>query len=110
MLAHEISTILFRKVQDPRVRGVHVVSVSVSNDYSSAHVFFSTLDETTDLEVVQQGLDSAKAFVRLELRKVIKMKTVPEVFFTFDPSVRRGDRILELLKKLDSDKKEPSID
>ena len=74
MLAHEISTILFRKIQDPRVRGVHVVSVSVSNDYSSAHVFFSTLDETTDLEVVQQGLDSAKAFVRLELRKVIKMK------------------------------------
>ncbi len=100
LILRELSNILQRKVQDPRVEGVHIVSVDISPDFHLAHVFFSTLDESKNPEDVQKGLDSAKAFLRRELKKVIELRTVPELAFHFDPSIRSGDQMLNLLRKL----------
>ena len=100
LLMAEISAILLRKINDPRIRGVHIVSVKMSPDLSSARVYYSTLEATTDPDEVQRGLDSAKRFIRSEVKKVIKMRFIPEVYFVFDPSIREGDRILTLLKKI----------
>jgi ribosome-binding factor A len=92
-----------RKIQDPRVKGVHIVSVDVSPDFHLARVYFSMLDDKQDPEKVQKGLDSAKAFLRRELKKVIQLRHVPELAFSFDPSIRHGDHMLNLLKKLQND-------
>ncbi len=105
LIAHEVADILLRKVQDPRVRGVHVVSVNVSPDFGSARVYYSTLESTTDIEVVQKGLDSAKAFIRSEVKKTVKLRAIPEIYFVFDPSIREGDRMIDLLHKIESEKK-----
>ena len=100
VLRAEISSILLKKINDPRIRGVHIVSVKMSPDLSSARVYYSTLEASADTEEIQRGLDSAKRFIRSEIKKVIKMRFIPEVYFVFDPSIRHGDQILELLKKL----------
>ncbi|MDN5278793.1 MAG: ribosome-binding factor [Clostridiales bacterium] len=100
LIMRELSDILNRKVSDPRVRGVHFVSVDVSPDFHLARVTFSTLESDRDPELVQKGLDSAKPFLRRELKKVLQLRIVPELAFSFDPSIRHGDQILNLLKKL----------
>jgi ribosome-binding factor A len=53
------------------------------------------------VDEIQKGLDSAKAFIRSEVRKAIQIRKIPEVFFVFDPSIREGDRMLNLLKKIE---------
>lgn len=98
LILRELSLLLQRKVHDPRVRGVHIVSVHVSPDFHLARVNYSTLDEHQDIDKVQQGLDSAKAFLRMELKPALQMKVLPELAFFFDSSIRRGDKILELLR------------
>lgn len=100
LIMRELSDLLNRKVQDPRVTGVHIVMVDISPDLHLARVSYSTLDENQDIEAVQRGLDSAKPFLRKELNKVLQLRTVPELAFSFDPSIRGGDQMLDLLKKL----------
>ncbi len=100
LLMRELSDLLIRKIKDPRVQGVHIVSIDISPDLHLARVFYSTLHETQDPDEVQKGLDSAKPFLRRELKKHIQLRTVPELAFHFDPSIRHGDQMLHLLKKL----------
>ncbi len=105
VLLHQLSTIINRKVQDPRVRGVHIVDVEVSHDFSFAKVRYSFLDEGQKPEDIQKGLDSAKALIRKELRKVLTLRVVPELAFFYDSSIKHGDHILELLRSLESSDK-----
>lgn len=100
LLLRELANLLVRKVQDPRVRGVHIVSIDISPDFHLARVYYSTLAEDISPEDVQKGLDSAKAFLRRELKKHIELRVVPELAFNFDPSIRSGDQMLDLLRKL----------
>lgn len=100
VILRQLSMIINQKIQDPRVRGVHIVDVDVSHDFSLARVRYSFLDEGQKPEDVQKGLDSAKAVIRKELRKVLTLRVVPEVAFFYDSTIKHGDHILELLRGL----------
>lgn len=100
VILKELSLLLQRKAQDPRVQGVHIVAVSISPDFHLARVNYSTLDPNADIESVQKGLDSAKPFLRKELKSLIRLRVVPELAFFFDPSIREGDRMLGLLRSI----------
>ncbi|MDD3148754.1 MAG: 30S ribosome-binding factor RbfA [Candidatus Riflebacteria bacterium] len=102
LVLRELSELIQRRVQDPRVRGVHIVNVDISPDFHLARVLYSFLNETgnTRPEDVQNGLDSAKAFLRRELKKKIELRVVPELAFFFDPSIQHGDHLLELLRNI----------
>ena len=102
VILRQLSMIINQKIQDPRVRGVHIVDVDVSHDFSLARVRYSFLDEGQKPEDVQKGLDSAKAVIRKELRKVLTLRVVPEIAFFYDSSIKHGDRILELLRSLNT--------
>jgi ribosome-binding factor A len=110
VLRKEIADLLLMKIKDPRIRDVHVVSVKVSPDLSTAKILYSTLRPTEEIETIQKGLDSAKNFVRSEIRKHVQLKKIPEVFFVYDPSIREGDRMLSLLKTLNPPPEDPSPD
>jgi len=100
LILRELSELLQRKVPDPRLRGVHIVSVDISPDFHLARVLYSFLNDEMNEEDVQKGLDSAKPFLRRELKKVLQLRVLPELAFFFDPSIKHGDHILELLKSV----------
>jgi ribosome-binding factor A len=100
LILRELSELLQRKVSDPRLRGVHIVSVDISPDFHLARVLYSFLNDEMSEEDVQKGLDSAKPFLRRELKKVLQLRVLPELAFFFDPSIKHGDHILELLKSV----------
>lgn len=100
LILRELSELLQRKVSDPRLRGVHIVSVDISPDFHLARVLYSFLNDEMNEEDVQKGLDSAKPFLRRELKKVLQLRVLPELAFFFDPSIKHGDHILELLKSV----------
>lgn len=102
VILRELSELIQRRVQDPRVRGVHIVNVDISPDFHLARVLYSYLNETGTMkaEDVQNGLDSAKAFLRRELKKKIELRVTPELAFFFDSSIQHGDRLLGLLRNI----------
>jgi ribosome-binding factor A len=100
LLQQEIATIISRKVADPRVEGANIVAVSISADFHLARVYYSCIYDHRDLDALQKGLDHAKAFIRNELKKVIKLRILPELAFFYDPSIKRGDDVLDLLRSL----------
>lgn len=100
LIMRELSELIARKVQDPRVRGVHLVSVDISPDFHLARILYSFLNESIAPEDVQKGLDSAKPFLRRELNKVIRLRVNPELAFTYDSSIKDGDKIMQLLRNL----------
>lgn len=100
LLLRELSTIIARKVSDPRVQWVHIVSVDISPDLHVARIAYSTLNQEISIDKVQQGLDSAKPFLRRELKKHIQLRGIPELAFKYDPSIKEGDRLLGLLSEI----------
>ena len=103
LLQQEIAAILKRRVADPRIEGVNIIAVSISPDFHFAKVYYSCIYDDKDINILQEGLNHAKAFIRNELKKVVKLRILPQLAFFYDPSIKRGDTVLKLLKNLETD-------
>lgn len=98
-VAQEVSLIL-RDVKDPRVSDgmITITGADVSADLKYAKIFYSLYDG--DAQDVGRGLRSASGFIRSQLAHRLNLRITPELSFVFDPSVRHGAHIAELLGKL----------
>jgi ribosome-binding factor A len=87
---------LLREVRDPRVGMLTITSVDVSPDLSHAKVFFTLLQKER-LEETLAGLKRSAGFLRSQLARRLKLYTTPELRFSYDESVERGDRLSRLI-------------
>lgn len=104
LLRETISELLLRKIKDPRTEGVIITDVEVSVDLKVAHVFFTTFDESKT-ESALEGLNSAEGFLRREMKKMLRLRFVPELTFIHDSSIEYGNRIDTLLDEIEKDGK-----
>ena len=104
-IQRELAELISLEVKDPGIGFITLTGVEVSPDYAHAKVFFTTLD-TAQLAAVQAGLRRASGFLRHELGRRIRLHTLPELHFEYDPSVEQGVRLSKLIDDaLDSDQK-----
>src|SRR5437867_1373799 len=100
----ELSEILERELQDPRVHFVTVTGVKVSPDLGHARVFISILGGTEERKKALQGLHSAASFARRSLSKGLHhLRKMPELTFDYDESIEKVNRIEELLDQIKSE-------
>ena len=99
----EISFLLLEKVTDPRVTGVTITGVDLSKDLKRARVFFSIMGAQDQIKRAQAGLDSAKGYIKREMGVRMALKYIPEITFTYDPSLKSGYEMEKLFEKLKSD-------
>ena len=105
VIQREISSLLLKKVKDPRIRNVTVTGVKVTDDLRLATVYYTSMDE--DKEIVGEGLSSAKKMIRREIGRALYLRYVPDIRFDYDSSFDYADRIERLLKGI---KDEPGQD
>ncbi len=105
LLQAEISQLLVRSVQDPRVRMTSVAAVDVSPDLRRAVVHVSVLDDA-QREDSLAALRHAAGFLRHQLALRLRhMRVIPELFFEIDRGAEHSQRISDLLERLhDNDK------
>jgi ribosome-binding factor A len=105
LLRAEISTVLQRKLKDPRVQAglVSVSRVETSPDLREARVFVSIWGDHEAQAAAMQGLASAAGFIRAELMKVLHLRPMPHLDFRRDESLAQGARTLDLLEELGMD-------
>ncbi len=97
-LRDEISQLLVRATKDPRLDGViSITRVSASNDLRSARVFISVMGGEETKQTALDGVRSAAAFLRRELRGRVNLRHTPFLTFVLDDSIEEGDRVLRLM-------------
>jgi len=100
-LRMELSEILEREIQDPRIGLATVTSVKVSPDLHHARVFVTVLGDAAQRKKTLEGLRSAASFVRRSLSKRLHhLRRIPELSFDYDEAVEKGIRIEELLDQI----------
>ena len=101
LIQREISALLEREVNDPRlITLISVTEVSLSPDLRHAKVFVSTLGNEINKEDMLAGFNKASGFLRRELASHLKLKYAPQLSFHYDDSIERGARLLNLIGRV----------
>ena len=110
LLRAELSELILREVKDPRVAEglVTITEIRVSPDLRHATVFVSHLGSDEEREHALEGLQRAAPFLHRELMHRLRMRAVPQLVFRFDPSIERGARLSDLIRKVSNEYREPA--
>ena len=92
-----LAELVRREVKDPRVGAVTITTVELSRDLSHAKVYFVPFDAHRDAAEVAAALGSAAGFLRVQLKKHLRMRQVPELEFVADESIDRAARLAALI-------------
>ncbi len=93
-----ISEIIKRDVKDPRISDMmSITDVTITEDLKTAKVYVSVLGDSAP---TIDALNRAKGFIRKELNRKIKIRTIPELFFEKDFSIERGVYINKLINEV----------
>jgi ribosome-binding factor A len=100
LLRAEISSVVQRRIKDPRVGIVTITEVRADPDLKRARVFVSVLGNAEEQTAALAGLSSGAGFIRAELMKVLHLRPMPTLEFLPDDSLARGSRTLDLLDQI----------
>lgn len=91
-------TQLLRRAKDPRLGDITLQEVRVSRDLAHAKVYFTCFPVDDTGESQQRLLNGPLAgFLRHELARSQRLRTVPQLHFVHDESVGRGERLSALI-------------
>ncbi|WP_137938394.1 30S ribosome-binding factor RbfA [Chitinivorax sp. B] len=102
-IQRELPDIIRFDLKDPRIGMLTITDVEVTRDYSHAKVFFTVLGDAEQQARTLETLEHAAGFLRNELGKRIKMRTMPLLHFKYDVSVERGMQLSSLIDQAVSD-------
>jgi len=100
LLREEISEIIRREVDDPRIGFVTITDVEVSPDLRHASVWVSVIAEADAKRATLRALARAMPFVRQRLGR-LRLKRIPELHLKEDPTAARSTRVLQILDDLE---------
>ena len=100
-MQRELAQLIRREVKDPRLGLVTITAVDVSRDIGHAKVFITVMGQD-DAEAIKESLkvlNDAAGFLRMQLSKAMKLRSVPQLHFHYDESVQRGAHLSALIER-----------
>jgi ribosome-binding factor A len=102
-LREEIGAMIEGELSDPRIAFCHVSEVVLNPGGKSARVYVAVDNAVPDVVKAEEdtlaALESAKGFIRFELKERMGVRHVPELMFVADRSGRFQARIEELMNR-----------
>ena len=102
-LREEIGAMIEGELSDPRISFCYVSEVALNPGGKSARVYVAVDSSVSDVSKAESdtvaGLESAKGYIRHELKERMGVRHVPELSFIADRSGRFQARIDELLSR-----------
>ncbi len=103
----EISSVISGKLRGnyPELSAIiSVTEADVAPDLKSAKIYISIFDpDTQRAENSFRILKDNAGFIRRELSKVMRLRTVPELRFILDGSMAYGEKIDRIISKLEGE-------
>ncbi|MDE3106158.1 MAG: 30S ribosome-binding factor RbfA [Acidobacteriota bacterium] len=97
--SEEIGAMLEGELSDPRIAPCYVTDVVLAPGGKSARVFVAVHGNEAEEDSTLQGLMTARAYIRSQLRERMGVRHVPELSFAIDRSHKLTTRIEELLSR-----------
>ncbi len=111
-MQRDLAELLRSSMKDPRIGMVTVNQVVVAKDLGFADVYVTLLTvndldaDAAEVKSTIKVLNGAAGFLRSELGRMIKLRTIPQLRFHFDASVKRGrqlDNLISQARQKDAD-------
>jgi ribosome-binding factor A len=99
-IRQELSELLIREIQDPRLQQIYVTDVRVDRELAFADIYISAVEGVTRSADVLAGLESASGFLRRALAGKVELRTFPRLRFHWDMTPENADHIEQLLAEL----------
>lgn len=99
-IREEISLLLLRSVKDPGVGFVTLTFVKVSADLQVARVYYTALGDDKAKRETTRALERATPFLRRQVSQRLRLRRSPELYFQYDESIERGERIELLIQEI----------
>ena len=97
-IRRDLSELVNQELKDPRMGFLSFTAVKLSRDLSDAVIYCSVLEEDKRQETLDT-LSRATGYLRTELSKRFRSRTVPKLKFVNDDSVLRGEKMEGLIRK-----------
>ena len=97
-IRRDLSELVNQELKDPRMGFLSFTAVKLSRDLSDAVIYCSVLEEDKRQETLDT-LSRATGYLRTELAKRFRSRTVPKLKFVNDDSVLRGEKMEGLIRK-----------
>jgi len=98
----ELMQILQREMNDPRLGFATVTRVDTAPDLTQARVWVSVYGPDQDQTKTLIALTDAAGWLRRRLGERLSIRHIPRLVFRTDESIADGDRVLKLLRDLDT--------
>ncbi|UFH49981.1 30S ribosome-binding factor RbfA [Pseudomonas sp. KNUC1026] len=100
-MQRELAQLIRREVKDPRVGLVTITAVDVARDLGHAKVYITVMGNDGAEQVTQsiKVLTAASGFLRTQLGREMKLRSVPQLHFVYDESVARGVHLSALIER-----------
>lgn len=96
-IQRELAELLRHEVNDPGLGMITLCGVEVSRDLAYAKVFFSVLGDEQQIKDSLATLERASGFLRRELGRRVRLRTIPQLRFIYDDTQLRGAKISALI-------------
>jgi ribosome-binding factor A len=110
-LREEIGAMIEGELSNPRIASCYVSEVALNPGGKSARVYVAVDSSVPDIDTAEgetiAALESAKGFIRYELKERMGVRHVPELSFHADRSGRFQARIEELMDRSRKRQKAP---
>ena len=94
-------------IKDPRVDSLlSITDVEVTRDLSYATIYISRYGSEQQRQDALDGMKAAAGFIRSELSRRLKLRTVPELIFKLDDSLEYGAKIETILHQIHEDEQQ----
>ena len=100
MVQQLLGEIFARGMRDPRIGLVTITGVKMSPDLREARVYWTVHGDPEQRKHTAKGLENARGFLRREIGSELKLRITPELHFTYDEAIDRGERIDQLLRQV----------
>jgi len=99
-----ISDIIYKEVNDPRIKFVTITRVKLSSNLASAKIYITIFNDKENVRKCLKGLRNATNFIRHEIGKDLELRRTPEIEFLVDKEMLHQYRILEITRKIKEDR------
>lgn len=93
------------KMNNPELDGliISIVDVDTTADLSMAKVAVSVLSTDQIKDLVVACLNKAKNFIRREVMRMVRLRTMPDLVFSKDDSYEKSQKLMSLIEKVSND-------
>ncbi len=96
--------LLQREMKDPRLGFATITRVETARDLGHARVWVSVYGTDEDQARSIDALRDATPWLRRRLSERLQIRHVPQLSMRRDESIESGDRVLRLLRELESER------